>query len=207
MWLVHFIIMLWHQISIMCHEPMFVVWNKLFISVLNYCCVCYLIRIFEIISPIHYFFSIHDTLVTRFQNTTSQMHQIFPTLWLCFSHRPVMRTVSTIGNTRAFISFTFVASLIPLSFHIPHCSFANCNSYAYLLSHSPSLLINAPRNMKLATTSTIFPSSTTLVILTFGNDNNSCLITPQKTHYFEHLICRPSIAGPIAGRTHKPYAI
>ena len=149
----------------------------LFISILNCCCVCYLIRIFEIISPIHYFFSIHDTLVTRFQNTTSQMHQCF--LPLCFSHRPVIRTVSTIGNTRAFISFTFVASLIPLSFH---CSFANCNSYAYLLSHSPSLLINAPRNMKLATTSTIFPSSTTLVILTFGNDNNSCLITPHKTH-------------------------
>ena len=86
---------------------------------------------------------------------------------LSFSPRPVIHTGSTIGNTRAFISLTFVASLIPLSFHIPHCSFVICNSYAYLLSHCPSLLINAPRNMKIATTSTIFPSSTTLVILTF----------------------------------------
>ena len=36
-----------------------------------------------------------------------------------------------------------------------------------LEKNSPSLISNAPRNMKLATAFTIFPSSTTLVILTF----------------------------------------
>ena len=101
---------------------------------------------------------------------------------LCFSHRPVICTVKYYWEYQVLHQFHFCGKLDCLSFHMTHCNFANCNSYAYLLSHSPSLLINAPRNMKLATTSTIFPSSTTLVILTFGNDNISCLITPHKTH-------------------------
>ena len=75
----------------------------------------------------------------------------------------------------AFINFAFVASLIPLSFHIvinpPIAALSIAILLRIALSHNPSLVINAPRNMKLVTTYTIFPPSVTSpiypVVMTF----------------------------------------
>ena len=63
---------------------------------------------------------------------------------------------STIGNTKAFTSFTFVASLIPLSFHKPPIAALPITILLRIsLSHNPYLVINAPRNTKRVTTSTV----------------------------------------------------
>ena len=104
------------------------------------------------------------TLSSLASNTTSQMHQLSSSR-AAFHIVQVSAPYRTIGNTKAFTSFTFVASLIPLSFHIgikpPIAALPIPIILRISLSHNLSLVINAPRNMKLVTTSTIFPSTVT----------------------------------------------
>ena len=69
------------------------------------------------LSMIHMFvfLSIHDTLSTLLQHHNSKA-SIF--LLSCFLIVQVSSPYRTIGKTKTFISFTFVSSVTPLSFHI-----------------------------------------------------------------------------------------
>ena len=88
------------------------------------------------------------TLSSLASNTTSQMHKLSSSL-LVSSFRSTLHTVT---YTKAFTSFTFVASLIPLYFYIvanpPIAAFPIVIILHNIsLSHSPSLVIDAPTNM------------------------------------------------------------
>ena len=69
-----------------------------------------------VFSSIHtlVFLSIHDTLINRLQHHISNASSFFFSASLIAQVSPPHSRL-TIGNTMAFTSFTFVASLIPLS--------------------------------------------------------------------------------------------
>ena len=83
-------------------------------------------------APTHYLFSPSTTLSSLAANTTSQMHQLSSSL-LFSSSRSSLRRVLLGTQRPSPARFTFVPSMIPLYFH----------------------------NMKLVTTSAIFPSTVT----------------------------------------------
>ena len=158
------------------------------------------------------FLSIQDTLITHRQHHISNASTFFLSAFLIVQ---VSAPYSTIGNAKAFISFTCVASLIPLSFHIvvnrPSAGLPIAILLRISLSHNLSLVINAPRNMKLLTTSTIFLSTVTSpicpVVMTFvfrthGYRSDLSLCFPHSLrHFYDVFIVQVSAPYSTIGNT------
>ena len=108
-------------------------------------------------------FSPSTILSVLFSNTTTRKRR--SSISHDFSLSQVSAPYSTIGNTKTFTSFTFVSSITPLSFHIdvspPIAAFPIAILLCTSFSHSPSLVISAPKKTNFVTTSISFPSTVT----------------------------------------------